>query len=98
MKVGRVIGSVVLCESLAELRGARWLIVCPLGAKELATPDTLLLNRDAGVVVYDQLGAHTGDLIGYTEGGEAARPFNEPTPVDAYCAAILDRIHFSPAE
>lgn len=98
MKVGRVIGTVVLNHSLPALRGARWLLVAPCGREALADTATLHLGRDASLVVYDNLGAGVGDLIGYTEGGEAARPFAQPTPVDAYNAAIIDTIHFQPAD
>lgn len=49
-------------------------------------------------VVYDQLGAGTGDLIGFVEGAEAAAPFDVPTPVDAYNAALIDRVHYQPPQ
>jgi ethanolamine utilization protein EutN len=45
------------------------------------------------LVVYDELGAGIGSLIAISEGAEAAQPFRpELKPVDAYNAAILDRI------
>jgi len=45
------------------------------------------------VVAFDNLGAGPGDLIGLSEGREAANPFGKTkTPVDAYCACILDRL------
>jgi ethanolamine utilization protein EutN len=45
------------------------------------------------VVVYDDLGASPGALIGLSEGREAANPFGKvKTPVDAYCACLLDQI------
>jgi hypothetical protein len=40
--------------------------------------------------VYDELGANVGQQIGISEGREAACPFPKPTPVDAYCAVLID--------
>lgn len=98
MRAGRVIGKVVLSHSVPALEGARWLIVSPCGKAELQDLSNVRISRDPSLVVYDRLGASTGDLIGYTEGGEAARPFDKPTPVDAYNSAILDTINFSPRD
>ena len=46
------------------------------------------------LVVYDQMGARDGDLIAFTESREAAMPFypEKRVPIDAYNAAILDRV------
>ncbi len=45
------------------------------------------------LVVYDELGAGVGSLIGFSEGAEATQPFRpERKPVDAYNAALLDTI------
>jgi len=42
-------------------------------------------------VIYDDLGAGAGSRIGFSEGGEAALPFQpEKIPIDAYCACLLD--------
>ena len=44
-------------------------------------------------MVYDRLGAGAGHLIGIGEGREAANPFGKTkTPVDAYCACLIDQI------
>lgn len=67
--------------------GARLKIVVPLSL------EMLLGHRAADaedLVVYDELGAHDGCLVAFSEGREAAQPFLEPKPVDAYLAAILD--------
>jgi carbon dioxide concentrating mechanism protein CcmL len=45
-------------------------------------------------VVYDELGADIGQTIAISEGREAACPFSKPTPVDAYCAALVDEIFY----
>jgi len=60
------------------------------------TFDDLLQNAEPksdALVVYDDLGAGVGSRIAFSEGGEAAQPF-EPAmkPVDAYNAAILESI------
>jgi ethanolamine utilization protein EutN len=53
-----------------------------------AAPET-----DEDVVVWDELGAGDGMLIALSEGAEAAQPFRpEVRPVDAYAAALLDRL------
>jgi ethanolamine utilization protein EutN len=50
-------------------------------------------ERGDEVVVNDRMGAGVGALIGLSEGREAANPFGkQKTPVDAYCACLLDRI------
>lgn len=50
-------------------------------------------ERGEEVIVYDDLGAGPGSLIGFGEGREAANPFGKTkTPVDAYCACLIDQI------
>jgi len=46
--------------------------------------------------VYDALGGGLGQVIGYVEGREAAQPFDQPTPVDAINAALVDQIFYRP--
>jgi ethanolamine utilization protein EutN len=44
--------------------------------------------------VFDELGAGPGAIIGISEGREAANPFGKvKTPVDAYCACLLDQLN-----
>jgi len=44
--------------------------------------------------VFDELGAGPGAVIGISEGREAANPFGKSrTPVDAYCACLLDQLN-----
>lgn len=89
MRVGKVIGTVTLNRAHPSVRGARFKIVVPLSLD-------MLLNAHATdaeeLVVYDELGAHDGCLVAFSEGREAAQPFPEPKPVDAYLAAILDHV------
>ena len=50
-------------------------------------------RRGEEVIAYDDLGAGPGALIGLSEGREAANPFGKTkTPIDAYCACLLDRV------
>ncbi len=92
MKVGRVIGRVVLSERIPELPIGRWLLVSPMGRKELQSDNRDEISAESSPVVFDDLGAGLGDLVGYTEGGEAIKPFDHPVPIDAYNSCILDSV------
>lgn len=96
MKVGRVIGRVVLSAHLPELTGARWLLVSPLGRAELENDAAAPWSSQPSAVVYDDLGAASGDLIGYVEGGEATLPFDRPMPIDAYNCCLFDQVTLNP--
>ena len=88
MRLGHVIGKVTLSRQEDSYRGGRFLLVRPWApATQKAGPS---------LVVYDNLGAGLGHLIGFVEGSEAAKPFAESTPVDAYNAAIVDEIFHQP--
>ena len=41
-------------------------------------------------------GGGAGQTVGFIEGREAASPFDEPTPIDAINAALVDEIFFVP--
>jgi microcompartment protein CcmK/EutM len=82
-------GRVCLTQTYQTLVGGRFVIVevqdrFSLAGEQRKTAET--------AVVYDNLGAHDGDLIAFTESGEASRPFlpEKRVPCDALCAAILD--------
>lgn len=92
MKVCRVIGRVVLSQSIFEKPGNRYLIVSPMGREELSKPEETIISQQSNFVTYDDLGAHNGDCVGIVEGGEATRPFNHPMPIDAYNACIFDSV------
>jgi ethanolamine utilization protein EutN len=98
MKLGTVIGRVTLNQTVPALQGARWLIVSPFSREQFArgAADNARLSSDPSLVVYDQLGAGIGQVIGYIEGREAAQPFEQPTPIDAISAALVDEIFYSP--
>ena len=90
MRIAEVIGRVTLSRVHPNLKAARLLITLPMTAEALieGAPD-----RGEEVIVFDNLGASPGGLIGLSEGREAANPFGKTkVPVDAYCACLLDRI------
>ena len=98
MKLGSVIGRVTLSKSAPELIGARWLIVSPFSREDyqngVETP--VSLSKDPSLVVYDSLGGGMGQTIGYIEGREAAQPFEQPIPIDAINAPLIDEIYYRP--
>lgn len=98
MKLGSVIGRVTLNKAVPALQGARWLIVSPFTREHFqrGSKTPAGLSKDPSLVVYDNLGGAVGQTIGYVEGREAAQPFDEPTPVDAINAALVDEIFYSP--
>jgi microcompartment protein CcmK/EutM len=89
MRVGRVVGRITLNRAYKTLAGGRFVIVevqdrFALAGQPRKTAESL--------VCYDNLGAHAGDLIAFTESREACMPFypEKIVPLDAYNAAILD--------
>jgi microcompartment protein CcmK/EutM len=98
MKLGLVIGRVTLSKSVPTLLGARWLIVSPFARQHYERGGQELPGaaQEPSLVAYDNLGGALGQTIGYVEGREAAQPFDEPTPVDAINAALVDVIFYSP--
>ena len=96
MRLGHVIGKVTLSAAEPALRGGRFLLVQPLSREQFAGAPLLPLAKGSTLVVYDNLGAGPGHVIGFTEGAEATAPFAQPTPVDAYNAAIINQIFYTP--
>ena len=90
MRIGTVIGRVTLSVRTSKYSGERLLLTLPWKKETLAGADVY----DPAIVVYDQLGANVGQQIAISEGREAACPFPKPTPVDAYCAALVDEIFY----
>jgi microcompartment protein CcmK/EutM len=97
MKPGRVIGTVTLSHAAPQFRGARWILVSPMGADEL-TKKNLGMSQASTPVVYDRLGAGVGDEVLYVEGAEATQPFDHPIPLDAITVALLDTYNYSVPE
>jgi carbon dioxide concentrating mechanism protein CcmL len=97
MRLGTVIGRVTLSKTVEGLRGARWLVVSPFTREHFQPASTAPpVSKEASVVVYDDLGGGVGQTIGFIEGREAAMPFDQPTPIDAIDAALVDNIFYSP--
>ena len=94
MRIGKVIGRVVCTQLYETLVGGRFLVVdvqdrFALSGKPRKTSEV--------IYVYDNLGAHNGDLIGFTESREATMPFypEKRVPLDAYNACILEHAEVS---
>ncbi len=98
MKLGTVLGRVTLSRSVETLRGGRFLLVSPFSRQQFAAGLNAagVMGQDPSLVVYDSLGANVRQVIGFEEGREAAQPFEEPTPVDAISAALVDEIFYRP--
>lgn len=90
MRIAKVVGTVTLNRAHPSLAGGRFKLVVPLSLTDLSGE-----GREAAeeFVVFDELGAGIGSRIAVSEGREAAMPFYpDVKPIDAYNAAILDRI------
>lgn len=93
MRIGQVIGKLTLSRWHPSLSGGSYRVVVPLSLDNLSGRSTAVAEE---FIVYDDLGCGLGDRIAISEGGEAAQPFYpEDKPIDAYNAAILDRIEIS---
>ena len=91
MRIGKVVGRIVMTQLHETLVGGRFLLV--------EVQDRFALNGQPrksteSLVVYDHFGATDGDLIAFTESREATMPFypEKRVPLDAFNAAILDRL------
>ncbi|HZL34257.1 MAG TPA: EutN/CcmL family microcompartment protein [Tepidisphaeraceae bacterium] len=91
MRIGKVVGRVTLQPLYPTLVGGRFLIVAVQDRFSLAGQPR---KTSEYLVTYDHLGAGEGDLVAVSESREAAMPFypEKRVPLDAYCAAILDRV------
>lgn len=96
MRIAEIIGRCTLSVCHPSLRGATWLIGVPLtqeGIQNVVAGNSKDAGRNEAIVIFDGLGAGGGDLIAVSEGAEAAAPFAPNLkPIDAYDAAILDRV------
>ena len=94
MRIAEIIGRVTLSREHPSLRNARLVIGLPMTRSALMEGSS---ERGEEVVIFDELGAGPGALIGLSEGREAANPFGKAkVPVDAYCACLLDRVDVAP--
>jgi len=90
LRLGTVIGRVRLSVRSPRYTGERLLVTLPWKTDTFSGVEKF----DPAIVVYDQLGAGVGQQIAISEGREAACPFEKPTPVDAYCAALVDEFFY----
>jgi ethanolamine utilization protein EutN len=88
--MGTVIGRVTLSIRHKSYTGERLLLTLPWKTDTYSGQE----RHDPAVVIYDQLGASVGQQVAISEGREAACPFDRPTPVDAYCAALVDEFFY----
>jgi ethanolamine utilization protein EutN len=89
MRLGKTIGTVTLVEPHPTMRGGVLRLVVPLAAGDLTAGDGLA----EPLVAWDDLGAGDGQLVAFSEGGEAAQPFlPAEKPVDASIAALVDHL------
>lgn len=90
MRIATVVGRVTLSVQHPSLVGKRMLVVLPWSTKTYTTGK----DHDYSIVTADELGADVGQYITVCESTEATRPFKNPTPIDAYCGALLDEISY----
>lgn len=91
MRLAMVVGAVTLSRSHPSLIGFRFLLARPLSRSQIRSG---VGEASEEIVVYDDLGAGLGSQIAFAESGEAAAPFYpEKKPIDAYCAALVERLH-----
>ena len=89
MRLGKTIGTVTLVQPHATMRGGVLRLVVPLVTADLAAGD----GPAEPLVAWDDLGAGDGQLVAFSEGGEAAQPFRPlDKPVDAFIAALIDHL------
>jgi microcompartment protein CcmK/EutM len=94
VRIAKVIGKVTLNRQLPDILPGSYLIVRPFDRDTLRGENA---GKDETLVLYDELAAREGDLVGLVEGREATAPFwPKKVPYDCYNAAILDDVDFDP--
>jgi microcompartment protein CcmK/EutM len=91
MRLGYVRGTLTLTPSIDSYQGRRLVVVEPVTMENLRAKN----GKGGGkaLIAVDELGAHEGQMVAFTEGREAANPFwPASVPVDAYCALIVDSV------
>jgi len=97
VRIGDVIGKVTLSVCDPKFIGSRLLIVQPHDPKTLRQ---VAAGKDVPggsepLVAYDVLGAGLGELVGFSEGREAAMPFYpDRAAVDAYIGCLIDQVTY----
>jgi microcompartment protein CcmK/EutM len=90
MRMATIAGRVTLSVRHPAFQGERLLLSLPWNTGTWNGEQKF----DPSIVVYDELGADVGQNVGVSEGREAACPFKIPTPVDAYCALLIDETFY----
>jgi len=95
MRIGKVVGNVVLSRGYSSLMGGRFLMIEPEDRFALQNGER---RTSESLVAFDQLGAGIGDTVAFTESGEASAPFlpEKRVPIDALTTAILDEVYINP--
>lgn len=104
MRLGTVIGRVTLTLKEPVYSAGSLLIVQPFTREQFAAAarampkdaPTAPLAPGSSLIVFDELGATVGSVIGFTEGAEASQPFAGDAPVDAYCACLVETVDYQP--
>lgn len=94
MRLGIVRGRLTLAPAVESYQGRTLVIVEPVTMENLRAKN----GKGGGkaLIAVDELGAAEGQMVGFTEGREAANPFwPASVPVDAVCALIVDTIDVS---
>ncbi|MFA6959462.1 MAG: EutN/CcmL family microcompartment protein [Opitutaceae bacterium] len=96
MRLGHVIGTVTLHTADDALKGGTLLVVQPMSREQFRGAPMLPLPKANSLVVFDNLGAGLGQIVGFTEGAEATMPFTHPIPIDALNVALIDTLSYNP--
>lgn len=92
MRIGEVIGRLVLSTCDEKMIGGRFLLVRPHDPKSLRED---VEGQGEVVVAYDRMGASVGQRVGFSEGREAACPFHpDKVAIDAYVACLMDDVTY----
>lgn len=97
MKLATVIGRVTLNRADPAFTGGRFLVCLPWSREQLLQREAIPASGNS-LVVYDNLGASSGDIIAYTDGAEATMPFAAGAPCDAYNCGLIDHIFHEPPQ
>ena len=90
MRLAYVRGTVTINPRVDALNGRRLVVLEPVTMENLRARNGRVGGK--ALIAVDELGAHEGQLVAFTEGREAANPFwPQNAPVDAYCAMLIDQ-------
>lgn len=88
MFLAKVIGNVVATQKSPEFEGMKLLFIQPY-----INRDRTLVPSGSSVVAVDSLGAGTGELVLFTQGGSARlTQVTKGAPVDAVIVGIVDSV------